>query len=172
MTDQNDRVLEVGCADAFGSRLVAQKCKIVLCTDFDKIFIQNAKNINADLKNVRFYVHDFLKKPIINHPKPTICLCLDVLEHIPKKHENKFISHLKKSCSKDAVYFFGSPSKESQKFASKPSRQGHVNCKTGPEMKEHLKKNFKRVILFSMNDEVLHTGFDAMAHYRIAICWL
>ena len=35
----------------------------------------------------------------------------------------------------------------------------------------HLLKNyFENVFLFSMNDEVVHTGFTPMAHYLFAVC--
>ena len=33
-----------------------------------------------------------------------------------------------------------------------------------------LEKYFKNVFLFSMNDEVVHTGFSKMAHYLICLC--
>jgi len=61
------------------------------------------------------------------------------------------------------------PSLESQKYASKLSRIGHVNCKTKNELKNFLYRHFNNVYLFSMNDEVVHTGFDQMSHYIIAI---
>ena len=31
--------------------------------------------------------------------------------------------------------------------------------------KELMEKYFKRVFMFGMNDEVLHTGYPAMCHY-------
>ena len=31
-------------------------------------------------------------------------------------------------------------------------------------------KYFENVFLFSMNDEVVHTGFSPMAHYLFVIC--
>ncbi|MFM8835604.1 MAG: methyltransferase type 12, partial [Actinomycetota bacterium] len=33
-----------------------------------------------------------------------------------------------------------------------------------------LKKYFHSVFMFSMNDEVVHTGFFPMSHYLIAVC--
>ena len=36
-------------------------------------------------------------------------------------------------------------------------------------LKELLKRHFNNVYIFSMNDEVLHTGFDSMSHYILAI---
>lgn len=35
------------------------------------------------------------------------------------------------------------------------SKAGHINCKTGKNFKESLKKHFNHVFLFSMNDEVV-----------------
>ena len=62
------------------------------------------------------------------------------------------------------------PSKNSQKFASKLSKLGHVNCKTEQELKKFLKIFFHDVNVFSMNDEVVHTGFYPMSNYFLTIC--
>ena len=62
------------------------------------------------------------------------------------------------------------PSIESQKYASYKSKIGHINCKTGDDLKNLFEKFFYNVFLFSMNDEVVHTGFNKMAHYLIALC--
>ena len=52
------------------------------------------------------------------------------------------------------------PSLESQKYASKQSKEGHVNCKSGENLKKLLNKYFINNFVFSMNDEVVHTGFS------------
>ena len=64
----------------------------------------------------------------------------------------------------------GMPSLESQKYASYKSKKGHINCKTGDDLKKTFEFFFHNVILFSMNDEVVHTGFNKMAHYLIVLC--
>jgi hypothetical protein len=51
------------------------------------------------------------------------------------------------------------PSLESQAYASPISRAGHVNCKTMPELRSFLELHFHNVFVFSMNDEVVHTGY-------------
>jgi hypothetical protein len=56
-----------------------------------------------------------------------------------------------------------------QAYASPQSVAGHVNCKSGNVFKETMEKYFENVLLFSMNDEVVHTGFTPMAHYLFAI---
>ena len=64
----------------------------------------------------------------------------------------------------------GIPSLESQVHASPQSKEGHVNCKSGKDLKRLLERFFYNVFLFSMNDEVVHTGFYPMAHYLLAVC--
>ena len=68
------------------------------------------------------------------------------------------------------MVIIGTPSLESQKFASKVSEQGHINCKSGKELRDLMLQWFHHVLLFSMNDEVVHTGFYPMAHYLFAVC--
>ncbi len=46
------------------------------------------------------------------------------------------------------------------------SKEGHINCKSGND----LKRFFHNVFLFSMNDEMVHTGFSPMAQYLLAVC--
>ena len=69
-----------------------------------------------------------------------------------------------------SVSVIGMPSIESQHLASRQSRLGHVNCKSGPTLAGFLERYFRYVLLFSMNDEVVHTGHHAMAHYLLCIC--
>ena len=45
-----------------------------------------------------------------------------------------------------------------------------MNCKDGKELQAVMERHFDNVFLFSMNDEVVHTGFTPMAHYLLALC--
>ncbi len=62
------------------------------------------------------------------------------------------------------------PSLESQTYASSLSKIGHVNCKTGDELKRLMEEYFTNVFIFCMNDEVIHTGYQPMAQYLFALC--
>jgi 2-polyprenyl-3-methyl-5-hydroxy-6-metoxy-1,4-benzoquinol methylase len=95
---------------------------------------------------------------------------LDVLEHIPAEKEDRFVGNIAASLGDHGVLVLGSPSIQSQAYASPPSKAGHVNCKDAKGLKELAERYFHNVFLFSMNDEVVHTGFYAMAHYLIALC--
>jgi 2-polyprenyl-3-methyl-5-hydroxy-6-metoxy-1,4-benzoquinol methylase len=163
-----ENVLEVGCADAFGTRIVQQECKNVTVIDFDPIFIDDVKMRNTKEWKLDAYVHDILSGPVDG--KFDGIFSLDVLEHINNNDENTFLKNIILSLRDNGVLIIGTPSIQSQKFASNVSKQGHINCKSGKELKDLLLQYFERVFLFSMNDEVVHTGYYPMAHYLFAIC--
>lgn len=95
---------------------------------------------------------------------------LDVLEHIPQEDEGRFVSNVARSMTEHGVLIIGTPSIQSQAYASPQSKQGHVNCKDHTALKELMSRFFDNVFIFSMNDEVVHTGFYPMAQYLIALC--
>ena len=164
-----DNVLEIGCGDAFPSRIVAQEVKKLIVTDWDPIFIEAAKEKIISNFPFECYVHNILDSPY----KPShfdAVYALDVLEHISPKNEVDFIVNILDSMKATGVCVIGTPSSESQKYASEISKNGHVNCKSACELKAYLQKYFNNVFLFSMNDEVVHTGFSKMSHYLIALC--
>ena len=88
----------------------------------------------------------------------------------PDFDEDRFVANMARSLQAHGVAIVGSPSLESQLYASPGSKEGHVNCKTGLDLKALMQRHFHNVFLFSMNDEVVHTGFLKMAHYLFALC--
>ncbi len=160
-----DKVLEVGAGDGFGSRIVKDVVKKLDLTDNE---ILNLKFY--DKKNIQspYFIHDFCLNKLSK--KYDGIYLLDVIEHIHKKKETIFIQNLMNSLKEDGVLLIGTPSLESQKFASKTAKIGHINCKNATQLKAFCSKFFKRVFIFSMNDEVLHTGFYPMSHYLFALC--
>ena len=79
------------------------------------------------------------------------------------------MQNIAKSLHEDGMLVIGTPSIHSQVYASEPSKKGHVNCKDDKELKELMLKYFKNVLILSMNDEVVHTGFYPMANYFFGI---
>jgi 2-polyprenyl-3-methyl-5-hydroxy-6-metoxy-1,4-benzoquinol methylase len=161
-------VAEIGCGDGFGSRIVRQEVENLIITDYDSYFIHNFKKVNCEKWAIEALTHDILKSPLSQ--KFNAIYSLDVLEHIPVELENTFMTHICKSLEKNGCVIIGMPSLESQIYASPGSKEGHINCKSGKELQDLLYKYFENVFLFSMNDEVIHTGFSKMAHYLIALC--
>ena len=168
MLNGKSNVIEIGCGDGFGSRIVKQHVDNLLITDYDPLFIDNFSSTASKEWLIKAEVHDIIKEP--TKVQYDALYSLDVFEHIGVEQEDIFLVNVCKSLTNDGVAIIGIPSLESQQYASPQSKQGHVNCKTGKEFKNTLSLYFSNVFLFSMNDEVVHTGFAKMAHYLICIC--
>jgi hypothetical protein len=157
-----DRVLEVGCSDGFGSRIVRQHVKSLDAVDWDERSIEEAKKNASKTWPVSFKVHDILSGPLPGYDGVYL---LDVFEHISE--EDVLLTNLRLSAQ---VCLIGIPSLESQKYASQGSLDRHVNCKSGEDLRATCKKYWKHVFMFGMNDETLHVGFLPMSHYLFALC--
>jgi len=167
MLSGKNRVLEVGCADAFFSRIVVQEVGSLVATDFDEVFVDDVR-ARVDAR----WTFDVEQHALLAGPFPgefDAAYALDVIEHIAPSNEILFVSNIVESLTPQGVLILGSPSLESQIYASPQSKAGHVNCKTAPQIRELMSHFFYNVFLFSMNDEVVHTGYAPMAHYRLAI---
>lgn len=168
MLSGRQHVLEVGCADAFATRIVRQEVKQLTAVDFDPVFVED---VNKRMRpNWRFdcFVHDMLEKPVSGIFDGIYAL--DVLEHIEPRDEENFLRNFTASLAPHGAAIIGMPSLESQIYASEISKAGHVNCKTMPDLRKTMEKYFSNVFMFSMNDEVVHTGYHRMAHYLLALC--
>ena len=162
-----NRVLQVGCADAFGTRVLCQEVKALTATDFDPVFVEDVNRRMDPDWPFEFFTHDMLSGPVIG-PFDGAC-AVDAIEHIHAEDEDRFVGNMFKSLGPHGVCIHGSPSLESQTYASPGSKAGHVNCKSGDEFRQLMARYFHNVFLFSMNDEVVHTGYHKMAHYLFAI---
>jgi cyclopropane fatty-acyl-phospholipid synthase-like methyltransferase len=163
-----EAVLEIGCGDAMGTRLVQQTVGKMTAVDFDPIYIDDIQDRADTDWPMESFVHDIIEKSVPG--KFDAIYSLDVLEHIAPDKEDKFLTNVLNSLSSSGVFLVGIPSLSSQQHARPQSREGHVNCKDGDDFKAAMGKWFDNVFLFSMNDEVVHTGFSPMAHYLFALC--
>jgi 2-polyprenyl-3-methyl-5-hydroxy-6-metoxy-1,4-benzoquinol methylase len=162
------RVLEVGCGDAFFSRVVRQEIDHLTAIDFDADFVADARERQSERWPIEVRLHDVLDGPVEGVFDGAYSL--DVLEHIPAADEDRFVANIVASLSRRGTLIVGMPSLQSQFYASAHSRIGHVNCKDQRDLKRLMQNYFDNVYAFSMNDEVVHTGYHAMAHYNLALC--
>ena len=160
-------VLEIGCADAFATRIVQQAVGKLTATDFDPVFINDAKERMNPRWAFEAFVHDMLAGAVPGNFDAAYAL--DVFEHIEPHQEDEFLRNVVASLCETGIAIIGIPSLESQAHASPQSKAGHVNCKTGEDFKRTLERHFHAVFVFSMNDEVVHTGFYPMANYLLGV---
>lgn len=168
MMSGRKKVAELGCGDAFGSRIVLQEVDELSVFDFDPLFIEDVRERYSEHWPLKSAVHDILEGPLPGQFDGIYSL--DVLEHIPQDKEHIYMNNLCAALNGTGVAIIGMPSLESQVHASPVSKEGHVNCKTGKDLKKLCERYFESVFVFSMNDEVVHTGYYPMAHYIIALC--
>lgn len=162
-----ERVLEVGCSDGFWSRIVAQHVGELHAMDTDAESIVEARvrpmHRRWPIKFMNAGIED-LPGPGY-HPRYDAVYALDVLEHINPDEE--FLHSLQLAAP---VAVIGTPSLESQQYASARSREGHVNCYSGDDLKKRLLQFWPHVFMFTMHDETLGTSYAPMAHYLLALC--
>lgn len=129
--------------------------------------VLNARDGGSKLGFIR---HDLVKE-FYTGPSYDGAVCLDVIEHVERGvHSAVFVSRLAGALSKDGIAVIGTPSALAAEYASPQSQVGHINLYTPDRFRDELRKHFRHVFLFSMNDEVVHTGFDKLAHYLLALC--
>ena len=167
MLSGKKNVLEIGCGDAFGTRIVVQEVGRVCAVDFDPVFIKDIKARMIEKLSFECRLHDILSGPVSG--SFDAAYSIDVIEHIPKKDEDVYMQNIVNSLDDQGVFIVGTPTINSQMYASEQSKEGHVNCKDHQELKELMSRYFQHVFIFSMNDELVHTGFYPMAHYLFAI---
>jgi 2-polyprenyl-3-methyl-5-hydroxy-6-metoxy-1,4-benzoquinol methylase len=160
-------VLELGCGDAFCAPVVRQSVEKLTVTDFDPLYIEDAKSRMNDRWTYEAIVVDIRTDPLPGRHDGIYSL--DVLEHIPQSEEDFVIRRIIDALEPNGAVIIGMPSLESQAYASPPSKAGHINCKTEPELRSLMSRHFENVFMFGMNDEVVHTGYGPMAHYRLAL---
>lgn len=157
-------VLEAGCGDGFGTRIVRQHVFDLTAVDTDPRSIEEAKLASSERWPVNFFEADVRDLAQLSKRYDAV-YSLDVLEHVSP--DDDFLGALKTLAP---VAVIGTPSLESQQYASRLSRLGHVNCYTGKNLKIRLEQFWSQVFLFTMHDEVLGTSYTPMAQYLLALC--
>lgn len=161
-------VLEVGCGDGFGAPVVAQAVGKLFCTDIDEATLKDNTQRLSFAPNLGFEYFDFREQNF--HTQVEAAYCVDVIEHIFPSEESVFLKNIAASIIPSGIAVFGTPNQTADQYASENSRKGHINLKDHKALRTLLSQHFHRVFIFSMNDEVVHTGFYPMAHYLWALC--
>lgn len=163
---KTDKVLEVGCGSGIGSIFIGQHCKSVLGIEIKKTEVEDACRINTR-KNVTFQEVDFFDMK--SKEKYDVIVAMDVIEHLPYELAKKLIQKSTRHLKQSGLFVIGTPSIYSYDYQGPLSKASHVKCYDRDELVELIESNYQRVIAFSMNDEIVHTGHPKMAWYYIMI---
>jgi len=165
-------ILDAGCGEGLGalSYLSETPAKIT-AIDFDADQIRYCQEHIEPLykERVSFQRHDLVSGSVGVEAFDGFS-CIDVIEHLHPEDEPAFLKHCTDSLKKGGVAIWGTPNLHSAAYASARSQAGHINLFDPDRFTTTLEKYYGQVFLFSMNDEVIHTGFSKMAHYLMALC--
>ena len=138
----------------------------MLGVDFDEALIRHAQTVQRELARLhprRGQAISFQWGDMLNGQPPGVfsgLSCLDVIEHIEPAHEKAFIDVLYRSLDREGIAVIGTPNLDARRYASPHSEIGHINNYDADRLKTSLGGTFRHVFMFSMNDEIIHTGFQ------------
>ncbi len=162
-------LLEIGCGDGIGIDIIVQEVKPeqLTCVDFDSQVLVDTIRRFQDHTQVRFIEKDIVTDTVYGPFDGAYTL--DVIEHIEPSCEEQFMHAVVSSLTSDGVCIIGTPNITAHAYAGKDSSVMHINLKGEAELRTLMAQYFLNVFIFSMNDEVVHTGFSPMAHYLLAV---
>jgi 2-polyprenyl-3-methyl-5-hydroxy-6-metoxy-1,4-benzoquinol methylase len=159
------RVCELGCSEGIGTPILSEFAGEYVGVDMDADAIAAAKR-NWSGEKVSFVEADFLGKGFGSFDT---VVSLDVVEHIRPSYEALFFDTVAMNLAPEGIAIVGTPNVASSRFASAASMEGHVNLFDGGRLRAALGRFFHTVFLFGGNDEIIHTGYEPMTHYLMAI---
>jgi 2-polyprenyl-3-methyl-5-hydroxy-6-metoxy-1,4-benzoquinol methylase len=165
---KTDNVLEIGSGSGLGAIFIGQHCKSITGIEIKETELDEARRINTR-SNVRFRKADFFK--VNNKKRYNAIVALDVIEHLPYELGEKLIAKTCSHLKQDGFLVVGTPSIYSYEYQGKLSKASHVKCYDQQELVELMESYYRRVIAFSMNDEVVHTGHPKMAWYYLMLAF-
>lgn len=161
------RVLEIGCGDAPGTPIVAQFVGKVNAIDTD------ARVIDGNIKRLKKINNIEFKKMDICKDTPgkdfDAAYSIDVIEHLDRHLNTIFMENTCNCLGSHGICIVGTPNLTANRYASERSRVQHINLFSFDKLQKQLSRFFNNVFMFSMNDEVVHTGFGPMAHYLFGV---
>jgi 2-polyprenyl-3-methyl-5-hydroxy-6-metoxy-1,4-benzoquinol methylase len=166
MIKSTDSVLEVGSGSGLGAIFLGQHCRKVTGIEVKTTEVAEARGINKR-DNVEFRVCDLFDLP--RDEKFDVVVSLDVIEHMPIEMGREFVKAQAAHLKDDGMLILGSPSIHSFPYQSALSQSSHVKCYDQPELLEVINPHVQRTLAFSMNDELVHTGYSKLAWYYFVI---
>ena len=164
-------IIEMGCGEGLGTLTFLSETKAKITgIDFDLEQLKYAQTLLPFVnERIKFIYHDIISTPYITEPADGI-VCLDVVEHIHPLEEETFWRNSLSCLKKGGLAVIGTPNKYAAQFASVQSNAGHINLFEPDRLVETMEQYFSHVFIFSMNDEVIHTGYNKLAHYLLVLC--
>lgn len=167
MIGEQKTVLDIGCGEGLGTWLLAKECGFATGIDLDNDAISIA-SANWSNETIRFIDSDFLHYNFTSSFDAVVNF--DVIEHIHPDHTGAFLDKVMSILPQEGIFIAGTPNSYSQQYASEISKAGHINVYSPEALEAQMRQYFRHVFCFSANDEMVHTGYNKLAHYLLVLC--
>ncbi len=170
MLSSDDVVLDLGCGNGYSTHFFSTFAKSVIGVDL--YADMEAARVTFPGDNIEFVKADILDPPdSITSRRFSAITSIDVIEHFYREDGEKIVETYAELLADNGMMIIGSPSKFSEQYRSKQSQDVHFYEYEPDEIKELCDRFFGRTILFSMNDEIVHTGFYKLAWFVFVLCF-
>lgn len=170
MLSKDDVLLDLGCGNGFGTYFYSRFCKEATGMDLYARVSDAAERFPG--KGLQFIHGDILSPPrsIMDNTFSVITM-LDVIEHFYKDDGEKIVKTYHGYLPRNGMMIIGTPSRHSAEYRSAAGKKEHFHEYDPDELKDMCDGYFGRTLLFSMNDEIVHTGFSKLAWYVFLLCF-
>lgn len=157
-------VLEVGCGEGIGSRILAAGRGSYFGIDPDPEAIEVAEETADEQDDAVVFSVGTLDAL---HGLYDAVVALDVIEHFSAEHATHWIAALCSRLTAGGVCVIGTPNAAFDHLASPASVAGHVTTYTHEQLYALLRRHFRIVQSFGMQDTALHLGHPEARHYLL-----
>ena len=170
LIDLDDSVLDAGCGLGLGSVMLSKFSRSVTGVDVDGELISYCRKAYGEHGNLNFEIGDLKDRSSMKGCFDSI-VCMDVIEHFSKEDGAAVVESMANVLTKRGMLIIGTPNVRSQEFASARRKSTHLFEYDYAAFRELLSGHFPRVLIFSMTDELVSTGFSQLAWYFIGVCF-
>jgi len=164
MLSATDRVVDLGCGNGYSTYFYATVA--AHATGIDLYADINAVQAKWQRDNLKFIKGDILEKPdSLGFGLFNAVTAVDVIEHFHRDDGIRIIENFAAALPTGGMMILGTPSRFSGEWRSESSKQGHFYEYEPDELRAICDASFSRTFLFSMNDELVHTGFSKLAWF-------
>lgn len=161
-----ERVIDVGCGDGTGTYMLRQGCRQVvgISVDADRFLPELLARQDESFR--------LLHADALEYSDPEgfdVAVCMDVLEHLERSDGPRLLRGIANLLKAEGRLFLGTPSANTSRWRNERSCADHKYEYCRQEVQALLDQRFSQVIFFSMNDEMVHTGFDPLAWYLMFV---
>jgi cyclopropane fatty-acyl-phospholipid synthase-like methyltransferase len=171
MLSLDDDVLDLGCGSGFGTYFYATHTNGHV-TGIDANSETTRNNETFQRKNLSFIQADITSPPAeITTQKYNVITSVDVIEHFDRGTGIEILNNYAKLIESGGMMITGTPNVHSTEYRSESSKKVHIYEYDPEELREIMNDLFDRVLYFSMNDEIVHTGHNKMAWFFYLIAF-